>query len=195
MTSYFAYMLSNFKSVLSIILFCAIISLTLQVCAKEKVCLNDRAKRAVLENETIKGGIIESKELPEDFYGTWSVSTRIIRSDNPLLSTEGRVEIWRLEKVDNTITLVNPITGARASITVDNVRNNTATFSRKKLSQNLKEYEKVTMTMDSESSFSGNDIQVTEKYRRGKLVRRETVEFQILGKRLSGPLMRELFSK
>jgi len=162
--------------------------------------LNLQAQRSASQQDntipttTLKGNITESKELPQDFYGVWTVATKLIHADNPASCPKRTLEMWHLEKIDNIVTLSNPLTGAMASITVDKVINRTATFVRNKNSKNLKESEKITLTINKDD-FYGTDVQISNKYYQGKLIKTEIAEYQLKGIRANSQIINELYPK
>lgn len=154
----------------------------------------DKYKKITVKNGVLQGGISSSKELPEEFYGTWSVSGTMIETNNRILFGDKSSDIWILSKDQDIITLTNPTSGASASITVNAVKGKKATFSRKKDTKNHKEYEKVTITVDNEN-FYGSDEIIIEEYRNGTLVQTSMVEYDVVGSKLSGPPIRDIFSE
>ena len=145
-------------------------------------------------SKILKGSVSVFKDLPKELYGTWSVSSKIIETNDPFLFNKNSSDIWIFSKNRDKITLTNPSTGATASITVDEVKNNTATFTRKHFTDKFKEYERPQVTVDGDS-FYGTDLLVFQHYFRGKYIKTSIVKYEITGKRISGPTINELFSR
>ncbi len=155
------------------------------------IYLGDKSN-VFVENGVLKGGVEATKELPEEFYGVWSVTSTLIDTNKPGLFNVTGSDVWRLEKTNGVITLSNPTTGARASIRVDEVRGQTAKFTRDSVDGPLREYESPTITVNGDT-FVGEDYLVFEVYRANILVQNYYVKYRIEGRRLSKPKNPNLF--
>lgn len=145
---------------------------------------------------TFSAGVALSKELPAGFYGRWSVTGRIIDTNNPYRFKERTSDIWILEKNNDIITLTNPVTTASASITVNEVRGYTAKFTRQEVASRKKETETPIITIDSAgNNFFGTNTLIIEKYRNGVLVHTDMVKYELTGMKISGPPIKELFGR
>lgn len=146
------------------------------------------------ENGVLKGGVSVDYDLPEGFYGTWSVLSKITKNDHPEIISGKGSDIWIFYKDGDIITLTNPNTGATSSITVNDVQGNTAIFTREKITDSVREYETPKVTIDGDS-FIGTDKILTEYYKKGKLVRTSVVEYEIKGIKISGPTIKQIFGR
>lgn len=144
--------------------------------------------------KVLKGNISESKDLPEEFYGTWSVTGKVKTTNDPILYQDKSSDIWLFHKFQNIITLSNPASGATASIVVDEVQNKTATFTRTKFTAKFKEYEKAVITVNGDN-FYGTDILIYKTYIGGKLISTSTAEYTVSGSKISGPTLEDVFAK
>ena len=133
----------------------------------------------------IKGGVALSDRVPKGFFGTWKVTSVQTYTNNPMLFTEKSTDYWNLSKEDDVITLSNPVSGAIASVTVKEVKNNQITFTRRKTDRNENVTETPTLTLNGEN-FSGTDRIVIEKYKYGRLVSTDIVEYRIKAVKVSG---------
>lgn len=158
------------------------------------IYLNDNEAEYVPQKGVISGTVSKSKELPQEFYGTWSVSSVAIETNNPELRRSRGSDIWQLQKNKDIITLTNPSTGATASITVDEVKGLKAIFTRIKNTEKFKEREQANITVDGDN-FYGTDTIETEYYRKGKYLYTTVVKYDVMGKKISGPAIKEIFSE
>lgn len=78
--------------------------------------------------EPIKLSVTESYVLPPEMYGQWSVVATLVKTNLPGRYQQRVYDIWQLQEAGNQVSLSNPNTGAYATITVDQVQGNTATF-------------------------------------------------------------------
>lgn len=166
---------------------------TIPVWAGETIYLKDRPAITQPQQGILKGGISTTKDLPKNFYGTWQVTGTLIDTNNPYSFKEKSSDIWIFEKNKETVTLINPNTGAKASITVNEVVGNKATFTRKQRHLNKIEYEQPIITINGDN-FYGTDLLVIEEYRNGKLINRNIVKYEIRGQKIAGPAIKDIFT-
>ena len=93
--------------------------------------------------------------------------------------------LFRTSRTNDVITLTNPISGASASISVDEVKNNTVKFSRRKIDKNEITTEIPILNIKGEN-FTGTDKIVIEKYKYGEQIKTEITEYKVVGKKISG---------
>lgn len=134
------------------------------------------------------------QDLPEDFYGTWSVISTLIDTNNPGLFRHRSADIWTFERKGEVITLSNPVSGATASITVNEVEGNTATFTRTKDEPELKETETPKITVQGDY-FSGTDTIIMKHFWHGQRIKTDIVKYKIEGFKLSGPTLHDMFTR
>jgi len=148
-------------------------------------------KIIVKEGGVLRAEISVSKELPRDLYGTWSVNSNIIDTNNPYFFKRKGNDIWTLEKNNGIITLRNPVTGATSSIKVNEVKGNKATFTRSEITDKYKEYETVTLTVDG-MNFFGEDYLKGDYYSKNKYLYSDFAKYEVRAEKLSGPTIKEL---
>jgi hypothetical protein len=144
---------------------------------------------------TFKLNASESKFLPPAMYGTWSIEATVISSTAPNgLYMPRTHEIWALDRDDAVITLKNMSNNASATIEVDQVSGNTATFHHEAsgqsgyymMQQKIKIRETPTLTVDGDR-MSGTNNQLVKLYNhRGQLTATYTAVIQVEGTRLAG---------
>ncbi|MFA6988487.1 MAG: hypothetical protein WC197_00310 [Candidatus Gastranaerophilaceae bacterium] len=156
----------------------------LPVWAQKELRIENKKGFDIPVSNIIKGGVSESKELPDEFYGTWQVKGTLIHSDNFDLFKLKTSDTWALKKNNNIITLTNPATGASSSITIDKIKDKTATFSRKKVTTQKKESESVEITVNGDI-FYGTDEFVIEQYKNGVLLMQTNVKYNIVGQKVN----------
>ena len=107
----------------------------------------------------LKGGVSQVQELPVGMYGMWQVKGSLLETNNYDKFTPNSSDIWILRKDGEYVTLIHPHNGANATITITEVVDNTATFTRGVKSGNMREAETVTLTLlGNGDTFSGTDI-------------------------------------
>jgi len=153
----------------------AMLILTLNFNIRENFCL--------AAAQPLNGGVEEIVELPDDFYGVWSISGRLLNTDNPYLFEPNKHDIWLFQKNAENITLSNPLSGASAIINITEVKDNTAVFYREKITPNTREYERVRLTV-SGNTLSGTDRIIFERYLGGYLLRKSSADYEFNGVRV-----------
>ena len=142
----------------------------------------------------LNGNISINKDFPEEFYGKWIVKSTLIETNNPELFRSKSADIWEFDRNGETITLSNPVTGAIASITVNEVIGKKAKFTREHASLNNIETETPEVIVEGDS-FSGEDKLIIKHLSQGKIYKTDVVKYRVEGKKISGPTLKDLFAK
>ena len=129
----------------------------------------------------LTGIVSEVQELPQGMYGVWKVTGALLETNSPETYLKNTNDTWVLRKDGSFVTLINPENGASATITVNEVHNDTATFTRKFVGFGQNEVERVTLTLDGDS-FHGIDIIYMEKAFFGS-IKSYTAKYKITGER------------
>jgi len=133
----------------------------------------------------LKGGISQIQELPSGMYGMWQVNGTLLETDKPAKYVTNSSDIWMLRKDGDFVSLINPENGATATITITEVKNNTATFIRAVSTYKARESEQVTVTLDDDKNFSGTDL-IQFQYVRNGVVESDFARYKIKGSKISG---------
>lgn len=135
---------------------------------------------------TFSAHVHESQYLPPAFYGTWQVTQFLITSNALYRFKKRTQDIWILNQTGDTIHLTNPNTGGKSKITVNEVKNNKATFTCEVKDGNaiLKEQPTITVVGDT---FHGQNIFQIKYYKKKKLIRTQEAILKIDGRKISGP--------
>ena len=144
------------------------------------------------EGMVLKAGVSLSDQVPKGFFGSWKITSIMTYSNNPKIFNEKTTDYWNLSKVDDVITLTNPISGAEASVTVEDVKGNQIKFTHVTKGRNGKMTETPTLTLNGEN-FYGTDKIVIEKYKYGELISTDTVVYKITAEKLSGNSAKTIF--
>ena len=131
-------------------------------------------------------------KVPNEFFGDWKVVSYCTRSTDKELSGTSSVDIWTLKRTGDTITLMNPISGARADITVDDVKGNTVKFEKKSYYPNEESTETPILTLQGDN-FTGVDKISIKTFKDGKLVKEDYVEYKVKGTKISGSPISGIF--
>lgn len=131
--------------------------------------------------------------LPTGLFGSWEVASIQTYTNNAALTAPPSIDYWNIYRNGDVLTLENPKTGAKASVTLNTVKENTVTFTRKKITQSEEVTETPTITILGEN-FTGKDRMVIKKYKNNVPVKTSVVEFFIAGKKTGGNSVTELLN-
>lgn len=132
----------------------------------------------------LTGGVSQVQELPIGMYGMWQVKGTLLETNDYTKYAPTSSDIWVLRKDGNYVTLMNPQNGASATITVTEVKDNTATFVRGVKTYATKDSEQVTLTLQGDT-FYGTDLIVSEIKTYG-IGHTSVARYRINGVKISG---------
>lgn len=136
-------------------------------------------------SQTIQGGVSVLEQVPQALYGSWSVTSVQVYTSNPEYFALPNVDYWNIYRHADVLTLENPQTNASASVTLNTVKNNTITFTRKSSKKESEITETPTITIDGEN-FWGTDKMIIKKYKNTTLLKTDVVEYTIRGRKTGG---------
>ena len=144
--------------------------------------INFSAQAAVIE------GGISIEQVPKALYGTWRVNAKLDTTNSPSIFKPQSLDLWNMSRVDDKITLQNPLSGANAEISVQTVEGNLVVFSKKLPYNNNKVLtDTITIRLD-EDKFSGINTLKLESFSLidNHLMKTETATYHIKGEKISG---------
>ena len=144
------------------------------------VCINGIANAYVIE-----GNISMSDQVPKEFFGDWRVTSVCTRSTNKEYFDSTSMDIWTLTRRGDIITLMNPLSGAKADITVNDVKGKTVKFEKRTKYPDEESLETPILTLQGDN-FTGVDKISIKTYKDGKLIKEDYVEYQVKGTKISG---------
>lgn len=141
---------------------------------------------AFAEQTMLKVGVSIDK-IPKGFYGTWRVTSKLLSTNSPDVFKEKSVDLWNLSRVGDVITLDNPFSGAKASITVNTVQGNVVRFRKAGNYDNKKLTDTVRMKLNKDSFTGYNDLKMdTISEVDGTVLRTQWATYDIQGEKISG---------
>lgn len=142
----------------------------------------------------IAGNISMTDKVPNEFFGDWKVVSVCTKSTNKEYFDSRSVDLWRLSRKGDIITLQNPISGARADIEVNDVKGNTVKFEKKSYYPDEESIETPILTLQGDN-FTGVDKISIKTFKNGKLIKEDYVEYKVKGTRISGTGLSGIFGK
>lgn len=146
------------------------------------------------EGMVLKAGVSLSDQVPKGFFGSWKITSVMTYSNNSKIFNEVTTDYWNLSKQGDVITLSNPLSGAEASVTLEDVKGNQIKFTHVTEGRNARMTETPTLTLNGEN-FSGTDKIIIEKYKYGEKISTDVVVYKITASKLSGNSVREILSR
>ncbi len=145
-------------------------------------------------SKVIVGNISLTDNVPTEFFGDWKVVSVCTKSTNTEYFDSTSVDIWRLTRNGDTITLTNPMSGARADVQVNDVKGNTVKFEKKSYFPDEESIETPILTLQGDNFFGVDKISI-KTYKNGKLIKEDYVEYKVKGTRISGIDLSVIFGK
>ncbi|MEM0951187.1 MAG: hypothetical protein AAGI66_03475 [Cyanobacteria bacterium P01_H01_bin.74] len=126
-----------------------------------------QARDELLSIKPLTAGIKVTRFLPGEMYGQWNVKGELIETNAKSGVFPLRTQnIWQLSRTKEAVIISNPVSGASATIHVDEVRGKTAVFHR--LSHPAKhvfltEIPTITVSGDKMTGQTVNAVRVVKK--------------------------------
>lgn len=127
----------------------------------------------------------EISMVPQSFYGTWRVVSKLIDTDSPSTFKDKGLDLWNLSRTYDVITLCNPFNGAKSDITVKNANKNHIIFTKTGKYDKKVLSDRVELSLNGDN-FTGVDILQLDTYVNGKIVKSETAKYDLKGEKIGG---------
>ena len=127
---------------------------------------------AVLADEGIvlKTGVSLNEMVPDKFFGTWRIKSKLL-----------------ISKDNSVITLDNPFSGARASISIKEVNGNKIVFEKEGRYDNKLLSDRVELYLDGDSFNGYNYLRLnTVSEIDGRIMDSQTAKYSLYGDKISG---------
>lgn len=151
------------------------------------------AEEYTLVNNIIQGSVSMTDRVPEGFFGSWKVVSIMSKTNVPQEFSKYSVDIWNLSKNNDVITLSNPVSGARASITVNDVKGDTVKFEKTTYEKDEKTIETPILTLEGNDNFYGIDRIEINTYNKNGLVKTDFIEYKVKAVKISGDTIPDIF--
>lgn len=148
---------------------------------------NSKPEYSNPKKPTFQAHVVEAQYLPPALYGTWQVSGTLLSTNAPYRFKRKTSDIWILQQVEKKIRLANPDTQTETFITVNEVKDNMATFTVNTTpDRKFSQFEKITITVDGDN-FSGVSVMEIQFFLKKTLIRVEQAFFNLNATKISGP--------
>jgi len=141
-----------------------------------------------VQANTLKGGVTQ-EYIPEGFFGSWGVISKLNSSNNPNIFNYESRDIWMLSGHDNILILENLESGAKSEIEIKtkSLDGKTLKFShmREEIKNNKKIIYKETVQFTLlGNNFSGTDDYIIERYNENNdIIKKDIANYSVAGVR------------
>jgi hypothetical protein len=139
-------------------------------------------------NATVLETGVSIEHVPKALFGSWRVDAKLDKTNARSTFKPQSIDIWNLSRINNTVKLENPISGASAEISVQTIEGVLVVFSKKiPYGGNKILTDTVTIRL-GENEFTGvNSLRLeTFSLIDNHLMKTETATYHIDGKKISG---------
>lgn len=136
---------------------------------------------------TLEAGVAID-HVPKALFGSWRVNAKLDKTNSPATFRPQSIDFWNLSRVNDTIKLDNPFSGANAEISVQTVEGEIIVFSKKLPYQGNKILTDTVTLRLKENEFSGINTLKLESFSLidNHLMKTETATYHITGEKISG---------
>ena len=146
----------------------------------------------LLFTQTVNATVIEAgvsiEHIPKALFGSWRVNAKLDKTTSYSTFRPQSIDFWNLSRIDDTIKLENPFSGANAEISIQTVEGNLIVFSRRVNYDNNKILtDTVTIRLDK-NNFTGINHLVLEQFSLidNHKIKTDTATYHITGEKISG---------
>lgn len=142
--------------------------------------------------QSVKAAVFETgisiEHVPKALFGSWRVIAKLDTTNSPATFKPQSIDFWNLSRVDDTIKLDNPFSGANAQIAVQTVEGNIVVFSKQLPYDGNKVLTDTVTIRLNDNSFSGINSLKLETYSLidNHLLKTETATYKISGEKIAG---------
>lgn len=144
---------------------------------------------AVLADEGIvlKTGVSLNEMVPDKFFGTWRIKSKLLETNANGVFKNDNVDLWNISKDNSVITLDNPFSGARASISIKEVNGNKIVFEKEGRYDNKLLSDRVELYLDGDFFNGYNYLRLnTVSEIDGRIMDSQTAKYSLYGDKISG---------
>lgn len=146
------------------------------------------------QGEVIEASVSMTNKVPREFFGSWRVVSTCVKSTNKQYFGSKSLDLWVLARMGDVISLTNPLSGAKADVSVKDVKGSTVKFEKYTYFPDEQSTETPILTLQGDK-FSGVDKIVIKTFKNGELIKEDYVEYQVRGTRISGMGVNEIFGR
>lgn len=139
------------------------------------------------DSVVLKAGISLEDQVPDAFFGSWRVKSQLIKTNSNDYFKNNSVDLWNISRRESVITLENPFSGAKASVTVKEITGNKVVFQKEGEFNNQKMFDVVELDLKKNTFTGVNYLNlVTVSVLDGRVIETKSATYSLFGDKISG---------
>lgn len=139
------------------------------------------------EGIVLKTGVSLNEMVPDKFFGTWRIKSKLLETNVKGIFKNDNVDLWNISKTNSVITLDNPFSGAKASISIKEVDGNKVVFEKEGRYNNKLLCDRVELYLDGDTFNGYNYLRLnTVSEIDGRIMDTQTAKYSLYGDKISG---------
>lgn len=139
------------------------------------------------EAVVLKTGISLDEMVPDALFGTWRVKSDLLETNSKGIFKQNNVDLWNISRSNSVITLDNPFSGAKASISIKEVEGNKVVFEKEGRYDNKILSDKVELYLDGDKFKGINYLKLTTVSEiDGRIMETQAANYSLNGDKVSG---------
>lgn len=135
----------------------------------------------------LQAGISLDEMVPDALFGTWRINSKLLETTAKGFFKESNIDLWNISRSNSVITLDNPFSGAKASISVKEVEGNRVVFEKEGRYDNKILSDKVELYLDGEKFKGINYLKLTTVSEiDGRIMETQTAKYSLIGDKVAG---------
>jgi hypothetical protein len=136
---------------------------------------------------TVLEASVSIDDVPKILFGQWRITSKLDNTNAPKSFRPQSIDFWNLSRINNTLKLDNPYSGANAEISVQTVEGNIVVFTKRLKYDNKILTDTVTLRLNK-NKFSGINTLCLESFSLvdNHLMKTETATYHINGEKIAG---------
>lgn len=135
----------------------------------------------------LQAGISLDEMVPDALFGTWRINSKLLETNAKGFFKESNIDLWNISRGNSVITLDNPFSGAKASISVKEVEGNRVVFEKEGRYDNKILSDKVELYLDGEKFKGINYLKLTTVSEiDGRIMETQTAKYSLIGDKVAG---------
>lgn len=145
--------------------------------------------QAVIAKDSVvlEAGISLDEMVPDALFGTWRINSNLQETNARGFFKQNNVDLWNISRNNSVITLDNPFSGAKASISIKEVEGNKIVFEKEGRYDNKILGDKVELYLDGDKFNGENYLTLTTVSEiDGRIMETQTAKYSLIGVKISG---------
>lgn len=139
------------------------------------------------ETVVLQAGISLDDMVPDKFFGTWRIQSKLLETNAKGFFKNDNIDLWNISKSNSVITLENPFSGAKASISIKEVSDTKIIFEKEGHYDNKILSDTVELYLDGDSFRGYNYLKLnTVSEVDGRIMDTQTAKYSLYGDKISG---------